>query len=135
MLRLDSSGLDLPLFMAGHSLGAALALLAATRRAPTAVYTYGCPRVGNAAFAAQLANVAVHRIVHGQDVVTAVPPEILGFRHVGDERRIGAGTKRSPKFDLAAIMREMTTPPKPLADHAPINYVRALLSSRDDVTT
>jgi len=119
---------ECPLYFAGHSLGAALALLAAAERKPTAVYAYGCPRVGNSAFTARLAQVPIYRIVHGDDVVTAVPPELLGFRHVGEEHRIGASVRTPRNFDFAALTREVLAPPKPLADHAPVNYVRMLLS-------
>jgi hypothetical protein len=116
-----------PLFFAGHSLGAALALLAAAQLTPTAVYAYGCPRIGNAAFTARLAQVPIYRIVHGDDLVAAVPPELLGFRHVGTEHRVGAAARAPRNFDFATLRRELTMPPKPLADHAPINYVRGLL--------
>ena len=47
---------DKPLFLTGHSMGGALAVLAACRlakigRPPVATYTFGTPRVGDPAFA------------------------------------------------------------------------------------
>jgi Lipase (class 3) len=78
-----------PLFFAGHSLGAALAVLAAERAAAEGhlargVYAFGMPRVGGAEFAARypLAD-TTYRLVHGEDIVPSVPPSKLGFRHVG----------------------------------------------------
>ena len=80
------------LLFAGHSLGAALAQLAALRAfetlglAPDAVYGFGTPRVGDAAYAAR-ANAAFGmrhcRLAHGQDIVPSLPPVALGFNHAG----------------------------------------------------
>ena len=84
------------IYLAGHSLGAALAAIAAKRlieeRAATdrifGVYTIGMPRIGNAAFAAGY-NAALgqrtYRLVHGDDIVPKVPPAEapFDFRHVG----------------------------------------------------
>jgi triacylglycerol lipase len=108
--------LDCPVFYTGHSLGAALATVAASRHAPRAVYTFGSPRVGNQAFVASLRDVPIYRVVDDQDVVATVPSEALGFSHVGKELKLSAP---KPKFSLIRFF----DPPKPLADHAPINYV------------
>lgn len=111
--------LNCPIFYTGHSLGAALATLAAARHAPSAVYTFGSPRVGNQAFIASLCNVPIYRIVDDEDVVTTVPSEALGFRHVGTELLLIAPRQ---KF----FLNHFFDPPKLLADHAPINYVDRL---------
>jgi len=118
----ELSKLDCPLFYTGHSLGAALATLAAARRAPAAVYTFGSPLVGNEAFVASLSGVRVYRVVDETDAVTIVPPELLGFRHVGELHLLSAPAL---KLSLNPItwLRLLTGPPKPLADHAPVNYV------------
>ena len=108
--------LTCPVYYTGHSLGAALATLAAARRRPKAVYTFGSPRVGNQAFVDALANVPLYRIVDDTDVVTTVPPEFIGFRHAGEEHRLPG-----PQADFS--LRNLLNPPKFLADHAPINYV------------
>jgi hypothetical protein len=107
---------DYPMFYTGHSLGAALATLAAARHAPSAVYTFGSPRVGNQAFVASLSHVPIYRIVDDEDVITTVPSAAFGFRHVGAEIRLSS---ISPTPSLNHVFG----PPKPLADHAPINYV------------
>jgi len=81
------------LFFTGHSLGGALAILAAERTKrelqaqATAVYTFGSPRTGVADFfdkyTPSLGN-STFRLVHGTDIVPTVPPALpSGFRHVG----------------------------------------------------
>lgn len=80
-------------WIAGHSLGAALATLAVARlkfrEQPITVsglYTYGQPRTGSERFADNF-NQALrgrsHRIVNNNDVVTRVPPSKLDYSHVG----------------------------------------------------
>jgi hypothetical protein len=108
-----------PVFYTGHSLGAALATLAAQRRVPQAPYTFASPRVGNAAFAALFDNLPVFRIVDDKDALTLLPPEVLGFRHVGALQLL-----KEPEAEPARAWPEsFSAPPKWLADHAPVNYV------------
>jgi triacylglycerol lipase len=80
----------LPLFITGHSLGGALATLAACRLSAgplpaadgaaelkvnlTATYTFGAPRVGDAAFCGAYKAVT-HRVVNDLDIVPLVPFE------------------------------------------------------------
>lgn len=118
-------GIDCPVFYTGHSLGAALATLAAARRPPRAVYAYGSPRVGDSRFVAMLRDVPVFRIVYGSDVVATVPLESFGFRHAGVEHRIGR-QGRVGSTGIAALAEQMGSPPSVLADHAPINYVNGV---------
>jgi triacylglycerol lipase len=74
------------LFVTGHSLGGALAVLAAAvltfqeKRHVTAVYTYGQPRVGDPAFSTAYDAVlgsATFRYVNDFDIVPHVPPAQL----------------------------------------------------------
>lgn len=113
--------LQRPVFYTGHSLGAALATLAAARLTPTALYTFGSPRVGDEDFAASLRDMQefIHRVVHGDDIVTTVPPEALGFRHIGKEHALPAPAGHGWPSWLLGLIR----PAKPLGDHAPVNYV------------
>lgn len=76
------------LWFTGHSLGAALATLAAQRYGSgCTLYTFGSPRVGDLEFVESLA-VSAYRFVNHQDVVTRVPPPGL-YRHVGELYAIG----------------------------------------------
>jgi hypothetical protein len=107
---------DVPLFMTGHSLGAALATLAAARHTPRAVYTFGSPLVGNQAFVNTLNGVPIHRVVDDIDGVTFVPPPLLGYVHVGQVRHLAEDPE--PPLWLHAE--------KVAFDHAPVNYVDRL---------
>jgi hypothetical protein len=73
------------IYLAGHSLGAALATLAGGRfgSADYEGYTYGSPRVGNANYrAAFLPKFYRHR--NNNDIVTRHPIRLIGFRHIGE---------------------------------------------------
>jgi hypothetical protein len=92
----------------GHSLGGALATLIsadmelrkllkpfaaldAKDRFVPEVWTWGCPRVGNSAFASEYhrkVNVKHIRVTNHRDIVARLPPTELGFRHVGLEYNV-----------------------------------------------
>src|SRR5262245_1153665 len=63
----------------GHSLGAALATLAASRVPDSRLYTFGSPRVGDEALAALIPPARHQRYVDHVDAVTTVPPPLGGF--------------------------------------------------------
>ena len=113
-------GLEASVFYTGHSLGGALATLAAARRPPLAVYTFGAPRVGDAEFAETLADVPCYRVVNRRDRAPNLPPAVgLRYRHAGELRALSVGAPlpgRHRWFD----------PPGFLCDHAPTNYVACL---------
>ena len=84
------------LWFAGHSLGAAMATIMASRcwydhslSDPEELYTYGSPRVGWRAFVDTLA-VKHHRWVNNNDIVTRVPLWLMGYRHDGETHYINA---------------------------------------------
>jgi len=67
----------------GHSLGGALATLAASRVKHSIAYTFGSPRVGNNTWGK--AQTFVHnRFVNNNDIVPKVPFFLLGFKHYGN---------------------------------------------------
>lgn len=103
------------LFITGHSLGAALAAIAATRLSAVdikAVYVFGMPRVGSAEFVAsygQHLSSRTYRLVYGDDMVPSLPPEEFGFRHVGHVLRCGHGGR----FDAATLLDPDTVAASP----------------------
>jgi triacylglycerol lipase len=78
------------IWIAGHSLGGALAVLLTAMLIaddiPVAgLYTYGAPRVGNNKFE-ETFNARfnpAYRVVNQDDMVPHLPPEFLGFSHTG----------------------------------------------------
>lgn len=119
----ELSQLVCPIFYTGHSLGGALASLAAARCKPRAVYTFGSPRVGNEAFAASLQTLPIHRVVNNKDAAALLPPEILGFRHVGLLHLLMEPPTEAKENSFFAPLKVFDEPPRLLADHAPVNYV------------
>lgn len=74
-----------PLVFTGHSLGGALAQIAAAvsgRPENSACYTFGAPRVA-ASWFRRVLQVPHYRFVNGWDVVPIVPPALLGYGHTG----------------------------------------------------
>lgn len=130
----------------GHSLGAALATLAASLRKPSALYTIGSPRVGDANFVRTLAGLEAERFEDCCDLVCHVPPHIMGFEHYGNlsyinmngaiEPNAADGTLKHDqmharwKYFREYAFRSGNVMVRDLADHAPINYVSALMELR-----
>ncbi|HYM61071.1 MAG TPA: lipase family protein [Thermoanaerobaculia bacterium] len=129
----DLDQLRVPVFYTGHSLGGALVTLAVARKAPRAAYTFGCPLVGDAAFAESLHGLPLYRVVNGADMMTLMPPEELGFVHAGELHAIGPRLNLLSSPSLKDLKERLVTAflsfPDPLpilADHAPINYVERI---------
>lgn len=127
------------LLFTGHSLGAAMATLMTSIRQPDALYTFGSPRVGDAAFVAPLLAVKSYRYVDCCDLVTRVPPKSLFFVHLGKpyyidrERKIEFDPSRfsiwwdrflaEAKYLATDAWKLGNVAARSLADHAPINYI------------
>jgi hypothetical protein len=134
-------------WLTGHSLGAALATLAADRALQQrafpvrGLYTFGSPRVGDAAFARRVDTGALKsrafRFVNHLDIVPSVPPP-WGYRHTGrlcyfDETKQQLPDPRSGLWRAGRALRDLVLRPElpidlalPLpiqvADHAPVYY-------------
>ena len=83
-VQLTASLSTLPLYITGHSLGAAMATIAASRisNKVEALVTFGSPRVGTKAFT-ENSKVVHFRVQNNNDDVPKVPPLLFGFRHHG----------------------------------------------------
>lgn len=134
----------------GHSLGGALATLLASEHPRCELVTFGSPRVGDSAFVALFDDPArvVLRFRGCCDLVSRVPPAWIGFRHppglrhidhaghlrewpegssevVADRRQARRDYRQVPRFNLTQVKL------RGMADHAPVNYVSALLGKRE----
>jgi predicted lipase len=133
------------LIVCGHSLGAALATLSATVWGPATLITIGSPRVGDADFAKVLGPVAARRFVNCCDIVTQVPPDVVSpYVHVGPETYVDRTgqvrgdppsdvveadrTKARAVYLLEEAWKVGAVVVRDLADHSPINYVRAVFA-------
>jgi len=138
-----------PLWITGHSLGAALATIAASlctdkpELGAVGLVTYGSPRVGDRTFGRRI-KVPVWRFRHNADLVTHVPIGFV-FRHVGrlqfidsnghfhrnqtrlEELTINMGSAGPSKARMRRLAEQLRAEPFGavpgfFADHAPVNY-------------
>ena len=128
------------LLLTGHSLGAALATLAASVWADAHLVTLGSPRVGDAAFASGLRSAVNIRLVNCCDLVTDLPPSLQTYTHVAPASYITRDGELVERPDAARVDEDRmrartayfgehagragTVLLRDLADHAPINYAR-----------
>lgn len=91
-----------PVWLTGHSLGGAMAILCAYKlqkdgMTVQGVYTYGMPRLGDYRFAAAVdrmfKNRPVQRWVNDHDLVTQLPSPLLGYQHCGQANNIIVNAK------------------------------------------
>ena len=118
-----------PAWFTGHSLGAALATLAADRMLlelgaqPAGVYTIGSPMLGDRTFAERF-DARHHgrsfRYVNDRDGVATLPPAWIGYRHVAEERFAG--------FDDPHVLNVLEN----LIDHTPRRYAVLLWNALVD---
>ena len=126
------------LWFCGHSLGAAMATIMASRcmyestlMNPECLFTYGSPRVGWRKYVKSL-GVNHHRFVNNNDIVTRVPMRVMGYVHHGTEHYMNAhgeiweGFKPWRRFKDR--MRGMWMGLKTLSidnfsDHSMVNYI------------
>ncbi|KAH6633249.1 Alpha/Beta hydrolase protein [Boeremia exigua] len=87
----------------GHSLGGALASLAASvlrnQGITVDLYTYGAPKVGLQPLADYITSTTKgqnYRVTHKFDPVPKLPPTFLGYRHTSPEYYITTGNSASP---------------------------------------
>ncbi len=107
----------------GHSLGGALATLAALdirQNVPgkaVSCYTFGSPKVGNPAFAAAYDKEVPNtfRFVNDKDMIPTIPP--VGYVHVGQLVQLGQSKP------MEGFLQRLT---EWVDDHLPHNYINAI---------
>ncbi|MEM9817412.1 MAG: lipase family protein [Cyanobacteria bacterium P01_D01_bin.6] len=137
-----------PLFVTGHSLGGAIATLAAyhatTYHDAIYLYTFGSPRVVNRRLSQKITKTLAgrsFRCVHGNDIVPRVPP-LLNYTHVDtlvyfDATKGRVSARENMKNDLLVIlllhldallffMTLRMRKPKTTIDHAIANYIQVV---------
>lgn len=80
----------------GHSLGGALAVLATFQGLAREAVTFGCPRVGDKAFATTMQGTGRphRRYMLGADIVPWLPTLVMGYRHDAPSTYITANRRR-----------------------------------------
>jgi hypothetical protein len=138
--RLDDS------VFTGHGMGAALATIAASRvQSPMArLVTIGSPAVGDAEFVQTLSGMHIDRYVNCCDVMCKLPPQRLDYVQAGSLLYIDSvgelhrSSTALEAIDLDQKAAHLAYPQqtkrlndavesRELADHAPINYVTAMM--------
>lgn len=135
------------LFLGGHSLGAGMSQIAASKLVfeestivrPTAVYHFGCPRAFDAV-AASTYNTRLgsntFRVVNNNDIVCDLPLESSGYAHVGQHKYMTANTRlltnpSSTELELDSLAGGLKSLAKLnlvdfISDHLPDQYTEAL---------
>ena len=137
-------------WFAGHSLGGAMATIAASRvNFCQGLYTFGSPRVGESRFKASVTCPA-YRVVNKSDPITMMPPKKLGFlgfeevyTHVGELKYISRSNMLLDDFDrkieVPSVMKESFNQVMrvfresvnvDIRDHAPVFYAEHLKQLR-----
>jgi len=128
------------LWFTGHSLGAALACLAVARlvfeqHTPiNGLYTFGQPRTGDFAFSRDFDHEfgdKTFRFVNDCDIVTRIPPRVMGYSHVGqllffdDQQNLHNDDHWWNKFliEVKVGIEGLKRPPTIVEDHAIQLYI------------
>ncbi|NNE90262.1 MAG: lipase family protein [Verrucomicrobiales bacterium] len=131
-----------PFVFTGHSLGGALANLAAVEERPDLLVTFGAPKAGNAGFSKLLDEIPHHRLINDLDLVPHVPPADPGagereFFHSGSRIFLGRQGQivdsvqpgLDESLDPLHLLREafrQPVPPACVVDHLMVSYCRKL---------
>ena len=118
-------------YMTGHSLGAAMATIAATRYQPIELFTFGSPRVGGSKFIRNIKCPHL-RFMNNNDIVCRIPPAWLGFRHHGDMIYFNSEGVKQDKPTWKDLFKGVLNSWKRwkffdgIVDHGMPNYVKAI---------
>ena len=119
------------IYMTGHSLGAAMATIAATRHSPVELFTFGSPRVGGPKFIKNIKCPHL-RFMNNNDIVCRIPPAWLGFRHHGEMIYFGRNGNKQDNPTWSDMFYGILNSWKRwkffdgIVDHGMPNYVKAI---------
>ena len=134
-----------PFIFTGHSLGGALATLAAVEEKPDLLLTFGAPKVGNPLFYSLIGDTPHFRLINSLDLVPHVPPADPGmknreFIHSGQRIFLTESGNAVPEDDPAGNTNAIShlrdafrqsTPPACIVDHLMWSYCRKLRAQID----
>ena len=138
--RFDSTPSIRQIYFTGHSLGGAVACVAALKcmafimpqwAGNCAVYTFGCPRIGNGAFSSLFNSIitTAHRVVLADDPVTRLPGSwISNYSHVG--RTIHIDNEGNELGIISGLRSALRGSIIDIDDHKLTNYQKALCNMR-----
>jgi triacylglycerol lipase len=159
-LSTDSDIRGKPLWVTGHSLGAALATIMAASCVLAGLsvaghYNFGSPRVGDSSFTSfynERCAPVTFRFVNNNDIVTRVPPRSLSYDHIDFKRYLdghcrlvsdlhmidllldsfeGSILGLRKLFDQVAHLKEQKLPlPDFIEDHFIANYIACIQSNQ-----
>ncbi|KAH6705351.1 lipase [Leptodontidium sp. MPI-SDFR-AT-0119] len=101
---------DYKVVVTGHSIGGAVGTLAAAELRSMGVdadvYSYGSPRVGNAAFASFVATQkgGNYRMTHENDPVPQILPTWIGYQHTSPEYWLTNGTTTTDVYEKENVV-------------------------------
>eukprot|EP00117_Sycon_ciliatum_P025662 scpid75268/ scgid21252/ Mono- and diacylglycerol lipase; Mono- and diacylglycerol lipase len=115
---------DAELYVTGHSLGGALAVMATIDIRVRGIYTnpiminFGTPRVGNSCFGQYFSKKVPRRIrvAHPKDPVTKLPPPWLFYRHVGRKVLDTSTNDHRSYLGFDSISSRRRRSPEPISD-------------------
>jgi len=117
------------LVLTGHSLGGALATIAASewrnKYNIRSIYTFGQPAVGDVKFRDWMNQFKerFHRVMNDDDIVTRIPPP---YRHVGTRIRLPPNSKL-PSFDTESMQQAEPTAVEETMPEAEFHQLQAQL--------
>jgi triacylglycerol lipase len=121
------SSITKPLWLTGHSLGAAIATLMAYQlpELVKGLYTFGSPCVGTSEFAKSFNDKGLgsktYRYLHGNDAIANALESRLNYEHVVQPFKLDAGMRRGWLLQGLSLILGSTTN-LDLLDHPPILY-------------
>lgn len=112
-------------YLTGHSLGGAMAVLLSILVQPKHVVTFGCPRVGDAMFVDSLRSEIVQYVTPA-DKVAWLPPASFGYRHATRKQQMCF-----PDGTASEVILDDMAEPDVVRPHSMVGYLEAVSGLRE----